>query len=85
MSQKDQTPFFNNPPAWFYRVMAVSCLLIVAVTLYPLGLCLWGHQYRPVLILGPTIYFSIMLARNLWQRARMKDNEGFKRYTIPRA
>jgi len=75
MSLKDQMPFFSDPPPWYYRMMAAVFGLAAVGFLYPLGLCFWGHEYWPVLIFGPTMYFAIMTARNLLRSAHMKENE----------
>jgi hypothetical protein len=78
MSLKDQMPFFSDPPPWYHRTMAVGFYLIAVLVLFPLGLCFWGHEYWPVFIFGPMIYFAIFVARSQWRTAQMKQNERFK-------
>jgi uncharacterized membrane protein YvlD (DUF360 family) len=83
MSLKDQTPFFSDPPPWYYRFMAVLCVLVILLFSYPSVLCLLGHEYWPLLIFGVGIFCMVISARGLWQRARIKENERFKQQTTP--
>jgi hypothetical protein len=85
MSLKDQMPFFSNPPAWYYRAAAIACGIIAVLWLYPIGLCLWGHEYWPLLIFGVIMLCLVFSARGFWQRARMKENERFDEDTTPDA
>jgi hypothetical protein len=86
MSLKDQMPFFSDPPSWYYRMMAVVFGLVAVWFSFLLGfLCIWGHEYWTVLIFGPTIFFASMVARGLWRKARMKENERFNQETTPDA
>ena len=85
MSLKDQMPFFSDPPPWYYRMMAVGCVLVVALALIPVGLCWWGHEYWPLLIFGIVIFCMALSARGLWQRARIKENERVTQEPTPDA
>ena len=85
MSLKDQMPFFSDPPPWYYRAMAVGFVLVAVLVLFPLGLCFRGHEYWPVLIFGPMIYFAIFTARILLRSARLKENERAKQEPTPDA
>jgi hypothetical protein len=75
MSLKDQMPFFNDPPPWYYRVMAAVFGLGIVVLLYPAVLCLMGHEYWPLLIFGGTMFFAVMTIRSLLRSARRKESE----------
>jgi hypothetical protein len=79
MSLRDQMPFFNDPPSWYFRV--VAALLGTGAVIFFLCLAFivfWGREYWPILLFGPIIFFASMAARGFWQRARMKENQGFK-------
>jgi hypothetical protein len=75
MSLKDQMPFFNDPPPWHYRLMAVLDGLVILRLLYPSVMCLLGHEYWLFLIFGGTIFFMVLAIRGLLYKARIKENE----------
>jgi len=75
MSWKDQTPFFSDPPPWYFHMMAVICCVATVPSLFISVLCLPAHEYWPLPIFGITIFCMVFSARNLWRKARLKENE----------
>jgi len=82
MSLKDQMPFFSNPPPWYSRMVAVLLCVGVVPFVCISVMCLLSHEYWPVLIFAPIIFFTIWAARGAWRRALQKEeNERFKSET----
>jgi hypothetical protein len=83
MSLKDQMPFFSNPPAWYYRMMAVLCCIAAVPFLCVSVMCLLWHEYWPLLIFGVVIFCMVFSARGLWQRARTKKKRASSKRRHP--
>jgi hypothetical protein len=75
MSLKDQTPFFSDPPPWYFRMMAVLFCVAIVPFLCVSFVCLLAHEYWPVLIFVPIAFLLIVTARGLWQKARVKESK----------
>lgn len=75
MGLKDHMPFFSDPPPWYYRAVAIVCGVLAVFWLFPIGLCLWEHDYWPLLVFGVIFGCMVMGALKFWQRARMRQKE----------